>query len=219
MKSVFYRKKLLRVVYGFCLLVMSCNSNTPETPSISNQIIQQTDSIPKFIYPYDTTFHNNETYIADQFDFPIGKPNAKGYYDAQPFMKNNHLGEDWNAVTGGNSDLGDPIFAIANGYVTDAKDYKGGWGNVIRIVHKLDKNAYPYLESLYAHCNEILVKKGQFVQKGDQIATIGNAHGIYYAHLHFELRHEIDMPLGGGYSTDTTGFLEPKVFIKKNSKQ
>jgi hypothetical protein len=34
-----------------------------------------------------------------------------------------------------------------------------------------------------------------------------------YAHLHFELRDEILMPLGGGYSTNTEGFLDPTKFI------
>jgi len=71
--------------------------------------------------------------VANQFDYPVGKPDAKGYYNAQKFGVNLHLGEDWNAVTGGNSDLGDPIFSIANGFVDFAEDVGGGWGNVIRI--------------------------------------------------------------------------------------
>jgi len=67
--------------------------------------------------------------IANHFDFPVGKPDAKGYYNAQKFQKNNHLGDDWNAVTGGNTDLGDPIYAIGNGKVTFAEDAGSGWGN------------------------------------------------------------------------------------------
>ncbi|HEY9169431.1 MAG TPA: hypothetical protein VIN72_08085 [Lutibacter sp.] len=38
----------------------------------------------------------NPEYVSDGSDFPVGKPNAKGYYDAQPFGKNRHLGSDWN---------------------------------------------------------------------------------------------------------------------------
>lgn len=53
--------------------------------------------------------------IARSFDYPVGKPPGNGYYIAQKFQENAHLGEDWNAVTGGNTDLGDPIYAIANG--------------------------------------------------------------------------------------------------------
>ena len=170
---------------------------------------------PFYNNPLDSLFENHAAYIADTFDYPVGKPHAKGYYDAQPFTKNYHLGEDWNAVTGGNSDLGHPIYAIANGRVVEAQDYGGAWGNIIRIVHKLENRPYPYIESLYAHSQEMLVKEGQFIKRGEQIATIGNCDGIYYAHLHLELRHQVGMPLGGGYSPDTTGYLEPKVFIER----
>jgi len=149
--------------------------------------------------------------IANHFDFPVGKPDAKGYYNAQSFGENNHLGDDWNATTGGNTDLGDPIYAIANGKVVFAEDVKGGWGNIIRIIHVLPDSSM--VESLYAHCDEIKVKQNQWVERGDEIGTIGDAHGQYYAHLHFELRSKIGLPIGGGYSTNTAGYLNPTLFI------
>ncbi len=159
-------------------------------------------------------FVYNSNYIAKSFDFPVGKPNAKGYYNAQKFLVNNHLGDDWNAVTGGNTDLGDPIYSIANGYVKLAKNYGGGWGNVIRIIHKMPNGKL--VESLYAHCDEILVKEKQWVKKGMKIGTIGNAGGQYLAHLHFEIRSNINLPIGPGYSTVTDGYLNPTKFIKQN---
>ncbi|GAA3516134.1 peptidoglycan DD-metalloendopeptidase family protein [Aquimarina addita] len=162
---------------------------------------------------YDTIFKENPEYIADTFDFPVGKPNGKGYYNALKFGKNAHLGDDWNGVGGGNTDLGDSIYSIANGYVSFAEDIGGGWGNVIRIVHRYNGK---YYESLYAHCDTIVIKKGGFIKKGTLIGTIGNAHGIYMAHLHLELRSNIFMDIGGGYATDTTGFLDPTQFIKEN---
>lgn len=158
------------------------------------------------------TFDTN--YTARGFDFPVGKPNAKGYYNAQKFGKNNHLGDDWNGKGGGNSDLGDPIYAIANGYVVFAENIHGGWGNVIRIVHYINKNKQ--VESLYAHCDKIMVKQGQYVKKGQQIGTIGTNDGQYYAHLHFEIRSEVGMPIGNGYSKNTKGYLDPTEFIKNN---
>ncbi len=45
-------------------------------------------------------------HIANTFDFSVGKPDAKWYYNARAFGENNHLGDDCNAVTGGNSGLG-----------------------------------------------------------------------------------------------------------------
>jgi len=68
---------------------------------------------------------------------------------------------------------------------------------------------------LYAHCLEILVEEGDAITKGQQVATIGNADGLYYAHLHLEVRWKIAAPLGGGYSSDTTGYLDPTAFIRR----
>lgn len=162
---------------------------------------------------YSKLFKENMEYISNGFDYPVGKPNANGYFNAQKFQENNHLGDDWNGVGGGNSDLGDPIYAITNGYISEAKDYKGGWGNVVRIVHLHNNKLY---ESLYAHCDSLFAEPNTFVKKGEQIGTIGNCNGTYYAHLHLELRDSIAMDIGDGYSTNTTGYLNPSEFIKQN---
>jgi murein DD-endopeptidase MepM/ murein hydrolase activator NlpD len=69
------------------------------------------------------------------------------------------------------------------------------------------------MESLYAHLDEMFVAEGSWVTKGSPIGTIGNAHGKYYAHLHLELRSQPGLALGGGYSTDTTGYINPDWFI------
>jgi murein DD-endopeptidase MepM/ murein hydrolase activator NlpD len=157
----------------------------------------------------------------DGFDFPVGKPDGLKYYNAQKFGKRNpdfannyHLGEDWNGVGGGNSDYGAKVFSISNGYVFCAKDYKGGIGRVVRIIHKM-KNG-EYIESLYFHLSDILIKEGAYVRRGEQIGNIGNANGLYYAHLHFEMRSKVLADLGGGYADTLEGFLCPTKFINKN---
>lgn len=142
------------------------------------------------------------------FDFPIGPPDAVGYYDAQPFGVNHHLGNDWNGMLGGDSDLGAPIHAIGEGIVIDATDYAGDWGNVVRIRHKCSG-----VESLYAHLDTILVARGAPVVRGQLIGTMGNAHGRYRAHLHFEIR-ERPLPLGPGYSEDQSGYLDGTGYIR-----
>lgn len=156
----------------------------------------------------------------DGFDFPIGPPDAKGYYNAQKFMENAHLGEDWNGVGGGNTDLGDPVYATAKGLVHFAEDHGPGWGNIIRIHHNIGDSTTPdIIESLYAHLDTMHVAAGEFVKKGQQIGTIGNADGAYYAHLHFEMRWDTSLPIGGGYAVDTAGFLVPTAFIKAHRKR
>ena len=144
----------------------------------------------------------------DGFDFPVGPPDGTGYYDAQPFGRNDHLGADWNGNGGGDSDLGDPVFAVSSGIVIDARDHGGGWGTVVRIEHPCAA-----VESLYAHLDTADVIVGMQVTRGQRIGTIGTAHGQYPAHLHFELRDR-SLPLGGGYGTDRGGYLDPTTFIR-----
>jgi len=138
------------------------------------------------LYPSTVSRMSVNFPFTDGWDYPVGPPNAVGYYDAQPFGRNMHLGEDWNGVGGGNSDLGDAIHAAANGEVSFAKDISGGWGKVIILKHH-DKKGNKH-ESLYGHCDTMLVNQGDLVKRGEQIATIGTADGAYLAHLHFELR-------------------------------
>ena len=184
------------------ILLSSCNSNDKIRGQIENK--NQT----KTIVNYDTIQFTNG------FDFPVGELNANGYYNAQKFKENNHLGDDWNGTGGGNTDLGDPIHAIADGYVSFSGNVNGGWGNVIRIIHFIDSNKQ--VESLYAHCDKRLISAGEFVKKGTQIGTIGTNNGQYLAHLHFEIRNIVNLPIGGGYSSDTEGYLDPTEFINRN---
>lgn len=162
------------------------------------------------------SFVFDTNYITRKFRNPVGNPPGKNYYDAQPFMRNTHLGEDWNGTGGGNSDLGDTVYAAANGYIKFAENIGGGWGNVVRILHQLPKgNKYDEVETLYAHFDQVLIKPNTYVKIGTPIGTIGTAGGIYPAHLHFEMRHDVNLEIGGGYSNDTTGYMEPKKFIKE----
>ena len=154
--------------------------------------------------------------ITRTFVFPVGEEgSASGYYDAQPFGQNLHLGSDWNGAGGGNSDLGDPVVAIASGVVVGARDHRGGWGRVVRIAHNIGTRAEPrFVESVYAHLDSMRVRPGAIVRRGQRIGTIGNAHGKYWAHLHLELRAKLGLPLGRGYSKKTAGFLDPTPFIR-----
>jgi murein DD-endopeptidase MepM/ murein hydrolase activator NlpD len=62
------------------------------------------------------------------------------------------------------------------------------------------------------------VNEGDNVEKGQKIGTIGNNNGQYLAHLHLELRSEVGLPIGGGYSSNTTGYLDPTDFIQQNRR-
>ncbi len=171
----------------------------------------------KDISVYDSVFEQYPQYESEGFVFPIGDNLYGGYYNAKKFDIDNHLGDDWNGVGGGDSDLGDPIYASASGYVFYARDTGiDSWGNVIRIVHKHNGK---YYETLYAHCDEINIAENSMVPTGGRIGTIGNANGHYLAHLHFELRDDVTMGLGHGYHENKKGYLDPTAFIEANAYQ
>jgi hypothetical protein len=155
------------------------------------------------------------TRVADGFDFPVGKPNADGYYKARGFRPNGHLGEDWNGIKGGNTDLGAPIYTIAHGIVLFARDVHLGWGNVVVIRHiYFERGALTTIDSLYGHLDSIRVKEGQQVVRGQLIGTMGTAHGIYPAHLHFEIHKNLAMGITRtGFAHDFTNYYSPTDFI------
>jgi len=174
----------------------------------------------------EVLFDNHSEYTSDGFDFPVGKPNAKGYYNAQQFLEVNdsfggnlHLGEDWNGVGGGNTDLGDTVYAAANGYVTFSDDLGGGWGLVTRIIHQTRISSTPFVETLYGHFQVCFVEKGSWVKRGQVIGLIGNLNGNMFAHLHFELRSDTTLGVEGGYGETGKGYLNSTKFIRANRPQ
>ncbi len=156
--------------------------------------------------------------LADGFDFPVGKPDAVGYHKARGFTPNGHLGEDWDGDRGGNTDLGDPVYCTGNGVVVLAGNMHMGWGNVVMVRHSYrepaEGNAIKTIDSLYGHLDTILVRDGQQVARGQQIATVGTAFGLYEAHLHFEIRKNIHIGMyRSSFARDFSNYHDPTAFI------
>lgn len=140
--------------------------------------------------------------VADSFAYPIGKTvtvtqkkDKDEWYNALDFGADDHLGEDWNKNTGGNTDCGEPVYAIGNGVITYAADSGLGWGNVVIVTHTLADGSK--IQSLYGHLQEITKTSGE-VKKREQIGKVGNANGRYLCHLHLEIREESCPVVGCG---------------------
>src|SRR5665647_697388 len=125
--------------------------------------------------------------ISDGFDYPVGIngiPDGTGYNhnNGWDFLENEgsvfHPGEDWNNNSGGDSDLGDPVYAVSNGRIIAATNYGSGWGNIILIEHRLQDGSIVW--SNYAHLRDIIISSGN-VQRGQQIGTIGKGYNNEYA--------------------------------------
>ncbi len=89
------------------------------------------------------------------------------------------------AVDFGTSGInGQPIYAVADGYVVTTQALTTSYGNYILIAH--DNGLY----TLYAHgqLGSIAVSQGQRVKQGQQIMRVGSTGNSSGPHLHFEVR-------------------------------
>jgi murein DD-endopeptidase MepM/ murein hydrolase activator NlpD len=76
---------------------------------------------------------------------------------------------------------GSPILAAADGVVRRAGS-RGGYGNAVEIDHGDGTT------TLYAHAAELLVREGERVRRGQEIARVGATGRATGPHLHFEVR-------------------------------
>jgi len=76
--------------------------------------------------------------------------------------------------------LGTPIVAPARGWVIKV-DTDEGYGRFVKIDHGNG------ITTLYAHCSKILVREGQRVSRGEEIALVGNTGLSTSPHLHYEV--------------------------------
>lgn len=141
-----------------------------------------------------------EALLADGFDPPVGDRAAAAWhaykcgtvlcdeaYHADPKLRAWHPGEDWNGVGGRDTDLRDPIFAVAHGRVVAARTFTPSWGNVVLVEHRLPDGTTVW--SQYAHLDSLAVAEGDLVARGQRIGAMGKgANNVYFAHLHFEIR-------------------------------
>ncbi|CAK4066583.1 MULTISPECIES: M23 family metallopeptidase [Vibrio] len=77
---------------------------------------------------------------------------------------------------------GEEIYAPADGVVETVRPSSKGYGNYLTLRH-----SFGFMSS-YAHLSRFKVRSGQFVSKGDLIATCGNSGNSTGPHLHYEVR-------------------------------
>jgi murein DD-endopeptidase MepM/ murein hydrolase activator NlpD len=131
-----------------------------------------------------------------------------------------HAGLDIKSLNHSN---GDPVYAIADGFICNIMIHPSGYGNAIMIQHdngftsvyahldKFDKEVeklvlkYQIIEKEYALDVEIPAHEFRVIQ-GQKIGYMGNTGFSFGPHLHFEIRRtENNMlinPLIAGYSID-----------------
>jgi murein DD-endopeptidase MepM/ murein hydrolase activator NlpD len=109
------------------------------------------------------------------FTWPISGPISSGFgaRGSRP-----HEGIDIRA------ERGTPVHAAEAGRVIHAGGGLGDYGKVVIIKHA------GHYSTVYAHQDKIRVDKGDFVEKGDVVGTVGSTGNASGPHLHFEVRRD-----------------------------
>ena len=110
----------------------------------------------------------------------ITSPYGSRVHPIQGVIKN-HDGID----IGGN--LGDSVYASADGIVIYSAFNTGGYGNMIMIDHGINSEGIKIV-TLYAHGNKLLKTVGETVKQGDIIMEMGSTGNSTGPHVHFEVR-------------------------------
>jgi len=99
------------------------------------------------------------------------------------------------------ADKGEPIRAVCDGKVLFANWFKG-YGNMVIIDHG---DSY---YTVYAHIEDIFKTKGDAVETGEVVATVGDSGSLNGAELYFEVRHH-------GKPIDPLKWLKPGILTMK----
>lgn len=110
-------------------------------------------------------------------DFSFAQTGASTGERINPFYKVKimHNGLDLIAPAG------DPVYAAADGVVSDVTKSRKGLGNVVTVDHG---NGYV---TRYAHLADIEVGRGRKVKKGTRIGYVGVSGNSFAPHLHYEV--------------------------------
>jgi murein DD-endopeptidase MepM/ murein hydrolase activator NlpD len=179
-------------------------------------------------------------WLADGFDAPIGTLEERRssktwpgrWGDATGFgaathpdylarFNSYHTGVDLN-LGWGDQDLGEAVYAPASGIVIYQADLQP-WGNVTIIRHDpLLAPQGPIFYSRYGHMQNVLVRLGQRVRRGEKIGEIGTGDGRFIAHLHYDICQTtvLEQKPGDWPGRDLrrllSNYVDPKRFTRDN---
>lgn len=120
---------------------------------------------------------------AEQNKMPYGYPYGNKYSISPGFGWRRHPiygTPDYHTGVDISVPYGYGLKATGDGRVVEA-GWSGGYGYMIKIYHRNG------IESLYAHCSELLVDVGDVVRRGDIIAKAGHSGAATESHVHYEI--------------------------------
>lgn len=146
----------------------------------------QFNRIKNFVKTLEVSIHELDQYLLDKESFLRSTPTllpTKGwitsYYGPRQSHYSNrikmHEGLDIGAQNG------TPILATADGVVTYSGK-KPGFGLFVQVDHGYG------IETVFAHAQTLVAKKGDIVKRGDVLARVGSTGYSTGPHVHYEVR-------------------------------
>jgi murein DD-endopeptidase MepM/ murein hydrolase activator NlpD len=171
--------------------------------------------------------------LAEGFDFPVGGPEGNAPYtslanrrkysgwivtgkpgEPEPDSDQRHTGEAWNGSGGGDTDAGQPVFAIAAGVVSEVIGTPRG--PAVTIEHRFVENgALRTVWSISAGLADITLKAGDPVKRRQQLGTIADRGAGTLVQLYLEIRTR--WPLSKEADA-VAGCEPPSAFIRARRK-
>lgn len=111
----------------------------------------------------------------------LGEGTGKFAIPVKNYRITSTYGQRWGRLHSGIDFIGNKRILASDSGVVEYVGSRTGTGKTIIINHK---NGF---KTLYGHLNSYNVKKGEKVQKGDQIGVMGNTGNSTGTHLHFEI--------------------------------
>lgn len=130
--------------------------------------------------------------------WPLSQPRLSSSFGTREGRP--HEGIDLAAPTG------TPIHAALSGQVLYAGDQVRGYGNMVVLQHSGD------LLTVYAHASVLLVRTGDRIREGQEVARVGQSGHATGPHLHFEVRR-------GQVPQDPLRFLPPTPLASRAETQ
>ncbi|MCF8308011.1 MAG: M23 family metallopeptidase [Bacteroidales bacterium] len=154
-------------------------STTKKVDKLANKLYVQSKSFDKV---FEMAKNKDEMLASIPAIQPVSNNNLKrisSYYGyrTDPFYKVRkfHQGIDFSAPSG------TPIYSPGHGVVKSMGYSHHGYGNRMILDHGFN------YKTVYAHIKDYKVERGDTVNRGDVIATVGNTGKSTAPHLHYEV--------------------------------
>jgi len=175
------RKKLLKTIRGKKSLELAALKALREAAQELDATIVKIEPAARKVTPSTDTNQQNKPFKAHKglLSWPV-KGKIISFFG--PYRDKKFAVTNFQSGINIQAERGEPIRSVSDGHVIYANWFKG-FGNMMIVDHG------DHYYTVYAHLEEVFKVKGDRVDQGEVIATVGDSGSMKGPALHFEVRH------------------------------